>query len=93
MRTFSQQVKHVATVNYILGGGILGEKPPVDTGGEDGSDSAKSKADIMKYLKDSFDYLGVPGKRWALLRSLWTDGRVPANERNHPTRQPAVEFR
>jgi hypothetical protein len=57
VRTFSQQVKHVAAVNYILGGAILGEKPPVDTGGEDGPDSAKSKADIMKYLKDSFVYL------------------------------------
>ena len=36
--------------------GILGEKPPVDTGGENGPDSAKSKADIVKFLKDSFAY-------------------------------------
>ena len=57
VRTFGQQVKHVAAVNYILGGGILGEKSPVDTGGENGPDSIKSKADIMKYLKDSFAYL------------------------------------
>ncbi len=40
-----------------MGSGILGEKPPVDTGGENGPDSIKSKADIMKYLKDSFVYL------------------------------------
>ena len=57
VRTFAQQVKHVAAVNYILGSGILGEKSPVDTGGENGPDSIKSKADIIKYLKDSFAYL------------------------------------
>ena len=57
VRTFGQQVKHVAAVNYILAAAVLGEKPPVDTGGENGPDSVKSKADIMKYLKDSFVYL------------------------------------
>lgn len=57
VRTFEQQVKHVAAVNYILAAGILGEKPPVDTGEESGPASVKSKADIMKYLKDSFVYL------------------------------------
>jgi hypothetical protein len=56
VRTFSQQVKHVAAVNYIVAAGILGEKPPVDTGEENGPDSAKSKADIVKFLKDSFAY-------------------------------------
>jgi DinB superfamily len=56
VRTFAQQVKHVAAVNYIIGSAILGEKPPVDTGGEKGPDSAQSKADIVKFLKDSFRY-------------------------------------
>lgn len=57
VRNFARQVKHVAAVNYILGGAILAEKPPAETGGEDGPDSAKTKADIVKYLKDSFAYL------------------------------------
>ena len=57
VRTFGDQVKHVAAVNYILAAAILGEKPPVDTGEESGPASVKSKADIMKYLKDSFVYL------------------------------------
>jgi hypothetical protein len=57
VRTFAQQVKHVAAVNYILGASILVEKPPVDLGGENGPDSISSKADIMKFLKDSFAYL------------------------------------
>jgi DinB superfamily len=57
VRTFAQQVKHVASVNYMLASGILGEKPPVDPVGENGPDSIKSKADIIKDLKDSFVYL------------------------------------
>src|SRR5215467_7927270 len=56
VRTFGQQVKHVAAVNYIVGAALLGEKPPVDTGGESGPDSIKSKADIVKFLKDSYEY-------------------------------------
>ena len=56
VRTFEQQVKHVAAVNYLVGAAILQEKPPVDTGGENGPDSMKTKADIVKFLKDSFTY-------------------------------------
>jgi uncharacterized damage-inducible protein DinB len=57
VRTFSQQVKHVAAVNYIVAASILGEKPPIELGGENGPDSVKSKADIVKFLKDSFAYV------------------------------------
>ena len=57
VRTFAQQIKHVAAVNYLLGGAILQEKPPADTGEESGPASITSKADIVKYLKDSFAYL------------------------------------
>jgi uncharacterized damage-inducible protein DinB len=56
VRTFSQQVKHIAAVNYILGAAILEEKPPVELGGENGPDSIKTKADILKFLKESFAY-------------------------------------
>src|SRR5271168_3949573 len=56
VRTFAQQVKHVAAVNYMLGAAILGEKPPVELGGENGPDAIVSKADAMKFLKDSFAY-------------------------------------
>jgi uncharacterized damage-inducible protein DinB len=57
VRTFAQQVKHVAAVNYAFGSAVLVEKPPVDTGGESGPDAIKSKAEIMKFLNDSFAYL------------------------------------
>src|ERR1022692_1848867 len=56
VRTFAQQVKHVAAVNYMVAAAILGEKPPVELGGENGPDSIKSKADIVKFAKDSFAY-------------------------------------
>jgi len=57
VRTFGEQIKHVAAVNYIFGGAILGEKPPVDVGDESGPESLKSKSEIMQYLKDSFAYV------------------------------------
>ena len=56
VRTFGQQAKHVAAVNYMVGAAILGEKPPVELGGENGPDSIKSKAEIVKFVKDSFAY-------------------------------------
>ena len=59
VRTFAAQVKHMAVANYMLGAAIMGEKkPPVDMGsGEDGPANITSKTDIVKFLKDSFDYL------------------------------------
>ena len=56
-RTFGQQIKHVAAVNYELAAAILEEKPPVDIGDESGPASITSKADILKYLHESFAYV------------------------------------
>jgi len=56
VRTFAQQIKHVAAVNYEVGAALLEEKPPVDLNGEAGPASISSKADIIKFLKDSFAY-------------------------------------
>ena len=57
VRTFAQQIKHVAAVNYELGAAILEEKPPMDIGAEAGPASVQSKAEILKYLKESFVYV------------------------------------
>jgi len=57
VRTFADQVKHIAGANYMFGAAILGEKPPAEMGGEDGPSKLTSKADIVKYLNDSFAYL------------------------------------
>jgi len=58
VRTFAEQLKHNAAGNYRLGAGILGEKPPVDTGiGKRGSAAVKTEPEIIIYLKDSFAYM------------------------------------
>ena len=58
-RTFSQEVSHVATVNYLFASAILGEKPPVNTEGsnENGPASLNTKDDVIKYLNGSFAYV------------------------------------
>jgi hypothetical protein len=57
VRTFAQQIKHVAAVNYELGAAILEQKSPVDIGDESGPASITTKTDILKYLKESFEYV------------------------------------
>jgi hypothetical protein len=54
VRTFARQVKHVAAANFQLWAAVTGEKPPYDISNDDGPDSMKTKADIVKFLKDSF---------------------------------------
>jgi hypothetical protein len=56
VRTYAEQVKHVAAVNYMIAAAVLEEKPPVELGGENGPASMTTKADIVKFLKDSFAY-------------------------------------
>ncbi|PYX43481.1 MAG: DinB family protein [Acidobacteria bacterium] len=57
VRTFAQQIKHVAAVNYELGAALLDQKPPVDIGEEAGPASITSKEDVLKFLKESFGYV------------------------------------
>ena len=54
VRTFAEQVKHVAATNFMLWGAITGEKSPVEIKDDNGPASLKTKAEIVKYLKDSF---------------------------------------
>lgn len=56
VRTFAQQAKHVAAVNYMVAAALLGEKPPVDTNGEKGPDNLKTRDEVAKFVKDSFAY-------------------------------------
>ena len=58
VRTFRQQVKHIAAVNYMIAAALLEQKPPLDLGaGENGPDSVTSKQQTVGFLKDSFAYL------------------------------------
>ena len=82
VRTFGQQVKHVAAVNFELAAALLEEKPPMDINGEEGPASLTSKADIIKYLKDSFAYVHKAvasineGNLTGKVRSPFGEGKV-----------------
>jgi uncharacterized damage-inducible protein DinB len=56
VRTFAEEVRHVASSNYELWGPITGDKSPLpnDSENDNGPKSLKTKAEIVKYLKDSF---------------------------------------
>jgi|GEM_PF-163820 hypothetical protein len=58
VRTFGQQVKHLAATNHILAAAALGEEPPIDAGDEVGPEAVRTKAEILDYLKGSFAHLG-----------------------------------
>lgn len=55
VRSFAVQLKHVATSNYFIWWRLTGEKLPEGLG-DDGNGPAnmKTKAEIIKFLKDSF---------------------------------------
>jgi DinB superfamily len=54
VRTFAVQVKHVAASNYFLWSPLTGDKVPENIKDGNGPADLKSKADILKFLKDSF---------------------------------------
>src|SRR6478672_10588635 len=56
VRTFGQQLKHIAASNYLIWSPITGEKAPDNVNDGKGPDTMTSKADIIKYLKDSFAF-------------------------------------
>src|ERR1700746_1252499 len=56
VRTFGEQLKHVAASNYLIWSPITGEKPPDTVNDGKGPDNMKTKAEIIKYLKDSFAF-------------------------------------
>jgi uncharacterized damage-inducible protein DinB len=83
VRTFAQQVKHIATVNDRFFDSIMGQTPPAapDEGiGSNGPDAIQTKEQILKYLHDSFAY----GHK--ALATINADNAVT------PLKNPAVPF-
>ncbi|PYU48737.1 MAG: DinB family protein [Acidobacteria bacterium] len=54
VRTFAVQVKHVASSNYFIWSPLTGDKVPESIKDGNGPADLKTKADIIKFLKDSF---------------------------------------
>ncbi len=54
VRTFAVQVKHVAASNYFIWSHLTGDKLPEGLNDGNGPENLKTKADIIKFLQDSF---------------------------------------
>jgi len=83
VRTFGEQLKHVAASNYLIWSPITGEKPPDTVNDGKGPDNMKAKADIIKYLKDSFAF---GHKAVATLNDTNLVQPIPRNNRPPTTR-------
>jgi len=82
VKTFAEQVRHIAAANVMFASAILEEKPAMETGGDNGPEALKTKAEIVKYLKDSFVYvhkaLGSLSEAnvMGLVKSPWGSGKA-----------------
>jgi DinB family protein len=54
VRTFAQQIKHLAANNYRMAAYMLSQTPTLDQESETGPDAVQSKAQIIGYVKGSF---------------------------------------
>ena len=54
VRTFAVEVKHIGTSNWFIWSPITGEKMPEGLKDGNSPEALKSKAEIIKFLKDSF---------------------------------------
>lgn len=54
VRTFAEQIKHLAANNYRMATFILDQTPTADQESETGPAAVQTKAQIMEYLKGSF---------------------------------------
>src|SRR5690349_2568387 len=57
VRTFGDQVKHLAANNYRMAARMVGLMPTADQDAETGPASVRSKAEILDYAKGSFTAL------------------------------------
>jgi len=54
VRTFGEQIKHLAANNFRMAAQILAQTPTPDQQAETGPDNVRTKAQIMNYLRGSF---------------------------------------
>jgi hypothetical protein len=56
VRTFAMQVKHVAADNFAIWAPLTGHPEPAGLNAPNGPPAMKSRAEILKFLKDSFAF-------------------------------------
>jgi hypothetical protein len=54
VRTFALEVRHIATANYAFWSSLTGDPMPAGIKGPNGPEELKTKAEIVKFLKDSY---------------------------------------
>jgi hypothetical protein len=54
VRNFNEMARHVALTNYMVASAILGEKPSVEAGTNENGPDLKTKAEVVKFVQDSF---------------------------------------
>jgi uncharacterized damage-inducible protein DinB len=57
MRSFGQQMMHIAEANYAIGATAVGKTSPIAFGQLEKSDQAKSKAEVTKAVMESYDFV------------------------------------
>ena len=65
VRSFAEQLKHIAADNYLDGAAVSGDKaPPGNLGpAESGSSVVRTKPEVIAYVKDSFEYVRRAARR------------------------------
>jgi hypothetical protein len=86
VRTFALQLKHVAASNYAIWSPLTGDKFPQDFLGGNGPENVKTKADILKFLRDSF----ALGRKAAA--TLTPENMLQAPEHSKSTRLRLATF-
>jgi hypothetical protein len=86
VRTFGQQVRHIAASNYAIWVSLTGEEVPRDYKGGNGPARLKTKADILQFLKDSY----ALGHRAAATLTAQNAAELPPD--GHSTRLQAATF-
>ena len=86
VRTFAVQVKHIAASNWFIWSALTGEKLPEGLNDGNGPANLKTKAEIIKFLKDSF----ALGHRAAA--TLTTDNMLQLLPGGKSTRLNRAEF-
>ncbi len=86
VRTFAGQVKHVAISNYFIWAPIIGDAVPESLKGDNGGENVRSKAEIVKLLKESF----ALGHKAAA--SLTTENMLQDAEHSKSTRLRLAAF-
>jgi uncharacterized damage-inducible protein DinB len=77
VRTFAGQVKHVAASNYLIWSSLTGDKLPDGLKDGNGPENLKTKADIIRFLKESFALGHRAAATLTPQNMLESDGRSP----------------